>query len=188
VNRAPRAGTVSSPVRCSITWIPALNSRECAGPSRQIRCRQCSVSRYPPPSPQPAPGGGAHSAHPADLIRIADALWPVFAETAPERKAELTNSLLSLAGLEPILDPTGHLAWRTRNSDALHGLHASVLLTILASAQVLGWDRLGTCNAEDCVDVYFDDGRRAPRIYCTTKCLNRTRIRAFRARTSHPPV
>jgi hypothetical protein len=134
------------------------------------------------PYPNLEPFPFAYKPHRQDLIRIADELWPIFSEAEHDRKAALVNDLLSGVSLEPRIDLSGSLAWQTRDSGTLDSLYASVLLTILQSTQILGWDRLGTCNAKDCVDVYLDDTGRAPRKYCSTTCLNRTRIRAFRAR------
>ena len=48
--------------------------------------------------------------------------------------------------------------------------------------QAHGWERIGTCIGRDCVDVYIDQHGRSPRRYCSVTCLNRGKVRAYRAR------
>jgi predicted RNA-binding Zn ribbon-like protein len=43
-------------------------------------------------------------------------------------------------------------------------------------------DRLRVCAADDCHDVLADLSKNRSRLYCSTGCLNRTNVAAFRAR------
>lgn len=43
-------------------------------------------------------------------------------------------------------------------------------------------DRLGICDATDCDDVLVDLSKNRSRRYCSTACLNRVNVAAFRAR------
>ena len=43
-------------------------------------------------------------------------------------------------------------------------------------------ERLRTCEADDCADVYVDLSRNRSRRYCSTSCGNRMNVAAFRAR------
>jgi predicted RNA-binding Zn ribbon-like protein len=43
-------------------------------------------------------------------------------------------------------------------------------------------ERLRTCEADDCADVYVDLSRNRSRRYCDTSCGNRMNVAAFRAR------
>ena len=43
-------------------------------------------------------------------------------------------------------------------------------------------DRLRVCAAEDCHRVLADLSKNRSRLYCSTACLNRTNVAAFRAR------
>jgi predicted RNA-binding Zn ribbon-like protein len=43
-------------------------------------------------------------------------------------------------------------------------------------------DRLRVCGAADCGDVLVDLSKNRSRRYCSTACLNRTNVAAFRAR------
>jgi predicted RNA-binding Zn ribbon-like protein len=46
-------------------------------------------------------------------------------------------------------------------------------------------DRLLVCDAEGCEDVLVDLSKNGSRRYCSTSCLNRTNVAAFRARRAH---
>ena len=43
-------------------------------------------------------------------------------------------------------------------------------------------DRLRVCDASDCADVLVDLSKNRSRRYCSSACLNRTNVAAFRAR------
>ncbi|WP_159441853.1 CGNR zinc finger domain-containing protein [Williamsia sterculiae] len=109
----------------------------------------------------------------------ADEVWEVF--DAPDR-AERLNALLARTRLQPRLTLAGDLRWHSPARSVAGILLARFTATTLDAVRLVGWDRLGVCGAADCVDVFIDDGGRAHRRYCSTTCLNRTRVRDHRAR------
>ncbi len=143
-------------------------------------------------SGQPYPGltGGEHPAAAsqlgaAALAAIASALWPVFAATGMAQKAAALNRLLRDADLTPGVTPDGQLSWTTGHRAAARVLTAGCAVALLGAVEPAGWQRLGTCAASDCADVYIDRRGRTPRRYCSDTCLNRARVRAYRKR--HKP-
>jgi hypothetical protein len=116
-----------------------------------------------------------------ELIGLADQLWPIFgADTLTERTAAL-DALLTTARLTPSITDEAQLQWRTNHTAAAKLVAAGSATALLTVVHSDGWHRLGVCAGTDCVDVHLDRYRR-PRRYCSTTCLNRARIRAYRAR------
>lgn len=119
---------------------------------------------------------------PGELAAQADRWWPVFAEPSPERRTSLLNAELDAARLSPALTETGDLQWLTGHESPSQILAAGCASALLAAVTRFGWDRLGVCAGADCVDAYIDQQSRTRRIYCSPTCLNRARVRAYRAR------
>jgi predicted RNA-binding Zn ribbon-like protein len=44
------------------------------------------------------------------------------------------------------------------------------------------WEYIGVCEASQCDRVFLDDTRNQSRRFCTTRCQNRVKVRAFRSR------
>ena len=44
------------------------------------------------------------------------------------------------------------------------------------------WEYIGVCEASKCDRVFLDDTRNQSRRFCTTRCQNRVKVRAFRSR------
>jgi len=117
-------------------------------------------------------------------VRLAERLWTVFAANVGERVAEL-NALLHDSALTPEVDLDGRQYWATMHSDPDRRLAAGCTTALLGAVQTHGWDRLGICDGIDCVDIYIDQQGRTKRRYCSTTCLNRARVRQYRARHRH---
>lgn len=115
--------------------------------------------------------------------RLAEALWPVFAVATTGAVAAL-DALLDAAALSPRIDADGELAWNTSTETPTGHLFAACAACLLEVVSSYGWARLGTCSGHDCADVYVDSARRAPRRFCSTTCLNRSKVRALRSRAS----
>jgi hypothetical protein len=128
-------------------------------------------------APPPAAGLGSE-----ELTALADRCWPVFAEPAPALRAALLNDELTAARLSPVATTGGDLLWLTGHSSSLYVLAAGCASALLAAVTRFGWDRLGICACADCVDVFIDQRGRTRRLYCSPTCLNRARVRAYRAR------
>ena len=116
-----------------------------------------------------------------DLVALADRLWPVFAAPSSEDKAGALNELLAHSGLVPIVDPDAQIRWSTPHRAWADILTAGCAISLFDVVRTGGWQGVGACDGQDCVDVYLDTSGRSRR-YCSTTCLNRARIRAYRAR------
>jgi CGNR zinc finger len=121
----------------------------------------------------------------ADLQRVADQLFPVFAASGATDRARRVTDLLRRSGVRPALaGDGGHIqaSWLvSRQRDALLAAAAVSLHGHLVE-QVS--DRLGTCGADDCADVYVDTSPAAHRRFCSVTCQNRARVALFRRRRS----
>jgi CGNR zinc finger len=117
-----------------------------------------------------------------ELTALADRCWPVFAEPAPTLRAGLLNDELAAARLSPVTSAGGDLEWLTGHVSSLQVLAAGCACALLTAVTRFGWDRLGICAGVDCADVYIDQRGRTRRLYCSPTCLNRARVRAYRAR------
>ena len=116
-----------------------------------------------------------------DLAIVADRLWQVFAGTDQKRASSL-NALIKTTALSPRTDEEGELRWTTARRSGWERLLAACTATLLTTVTSIGWDRFGICAGDRCQDVYADLDGRGSRRYCSTTCLNRARVRAYRQR------
>lgn len=113
------------------------------------------------------------------LVAAAGAIHPLFAAGASARQR--VNELLRSLRPTPVAAADG-LRWAVDDP-------ADLLPTALATT-VLAWllrhdpDRLGTCGATNCVDVYADSSPAGRRRFCSTTCLNRHKVAAHRRRAA----
>lgn len=115
------------------------------------------------------------------LSGVADRLWPLFASLDPRERTAVINDLLVRSRLAPYLDDEARTRWSTSLSAPDEVLGAGCVTTLMEVVAHGGWRRIGTCEGQDCRDAHLDlPGRR--RRYCSSTCLNRARIRAYRAR------
>ncbi len=117
-----------------------------------------------------------------DLIFIAHRLWLLFAAVGEAERAALLNGLLADAELSPQVNERGELVWVTVRTGSEQLLLAGCVAALMAVTQERSWRPLGICAGDDCVDVYVDEAGRGARRYCSATCLNRARVRAYRAR------
>jgi predicted RNA-binding Zn ribbon-like protein len=116
-----------------------------------------------------------------ELVDVADRLWPLFAAPAADGKADVLNRLVDHCRLTPTVGDDARIRWATPLTSPTGMLTAGCVATLLDVITTGDFDTLGTCDLEDCVDVRLEtSGRR--RRYCSTTCLNRARVRAYRAR------
>lgn len=132
---------------------------------------------------QPALAGRATATEKAQL---AERLWHVFAGPVLQSQIDALDALIDHSRLAPHIDTQGCLAWSTAHSSAVDQLRAACTVCLIEAITAHGWGRLGTCDGRNCVDVYLDVARRAPRRYCSPTCLNRAKVRAFRSRLAAP--
>lgn len=121
----------------------------------------------------------------AALVRVADALHPVFAASEPAERVRLASGLLTKSRAQPALALRAdgiEATWRVRrDDDAVLAAAATALRSQLADHEP---ERLGLCASGGCADVFVDVSPRAHRRFCSVTCQNRERVAAFRRRRS----
>jgi predicted RNA-binding Zn ribbon-like protein len=129
------------------------------------------------------PARGRSTATDAELRRVADLTYPVFAAADDAERAEALNALLGRAGVRPALDASGarlRAGWLVEaQGETLLAAAATALLEQLSTH---GPDRLGTCEGRRCADVFVDSSPAGHRRFCSLTCQNRARVAAFRRR------
>jgi len=101
----------------------------------------------------------------------------------------LARRLNPLLGREPValrVEPDGdRLAlWIEAPPDAalIERLAVACAAGLIALAQQHGPERLRSCAAEPCRDVFVDTSRNKSRRFCSDRCANRYNVAAFRER------
>ena len=117
-------------------------------------------------------------AAPSELVALANDLHQVFAE--PDQAAELLNRLADQHRLSHRLASDGRLIWMRHPTSSRTATAATAALIDFIDRN--NSDRLGTCNAHACVDVYIDASQAQTRSYCSDQCHSRTRVARWRAR------
>jgi CGNR zinc finger len=120
------------------------------------------------------------------LTNMADALWEVFAARTPADGANLLGDLLVRAVVSPRITAGAALVWHSPLEAPEERFAAAAATKVLTTVYSYGWSRIGVCAATDCADVFIDESSRSGRRYCSSGCLNRSRVRDFRARSSVP--
>lgn len=122
----------------------------------------------------------------ADVVPEVRAVFESAATGDTERAADLTNALLTRTGARPQLNQAPDGSWHLHfhgPTDSLGPGWAAGLAAGLTMA--LGVDeigRLGVCSADRCDRVYVDNSRNGTRQFCSTRCQNRVKAAAHRAR------
>ena len=121
----------------------------------------------------------------AALERFADQLFPVFAANGAAERARLVTDLMTRLRIQPALGVAGgriRPTWLvTRARDVLLAAAAVTLHRQLVEHDP---ERLGTCAAARCGDVFVDASPGAHRRFCSVTCQNRERVASFRRRKS----
>jgi predicted RNA-binding Zn ribbon-like protein len=130
-------------------------------------------------------GRSAGAVRDADLRRCADLLYPVFATTDSAERAGALADLLARTGIRPTARADGsgiEAGWIVGSNR--HVVLASAAIALHAQLTGQEPDRLGTCSAVRCADVFVDASPAGHRRFCSITCQNRTRVAAFRRRKS----
>jgi predicted RNA-binding Zn ribbon-like protein len=120
----------------------------------------------------------------AALVEVADQIYPVFAAATPTQRVRRTARLLNESGVRPTLTAAAdgvRAAWTVDHAG--DALLAAAAVTLRQHLEDRDGERLGTCAAIRCADVYVDASPVGQRRYCSITCQNRTRVAAFRRRT-----
>jgi predicted RNA-binding Zn ribbon-like protein len=119
----------------------------------------------------------------ADLRRVADALYPVFATTEITERATLVTDLLAAVGVRPALHAVAGVIQPTwLIPDPRDAVLAAAVTALHGQLGERGADRLGTCAGHRCADAYIDVSPAGDRRFCSVTCQTRTRVAAFRRR------
>lgn len=122
------------------------------------------------------------------FVLLAQRLHQVAVDVADghlDRAAEAVNVLLAEHSAHP------HLAKEDGRWQLHHHPPDAELIpmwTAIAAdafARLIGSDlvhRVGQCSADDCARLYFDRSKNGVRRFCSTRCQNRVKAAAFRAR------
>lgn len=122
----------------------------------------------------------------ADARALRERLREVFT-AEPERATEILNTLLDESGAHPFLTnhegEPWHLHFVSQDAslkDWLTAYTAMGLATVIAEE---GFERLKTCSADSCNDVFVDQSKNRSRRFCSAEvCGNRASVAAYRRR------
>lgn len=126
-----------------------------------------------------------------ELIQLARDLRSVFellADGRPDRAAMQVNVLLSRYQAAPQLaqhdGEPWHLHFHSQAKEAGQAV-ARGAMCVIALAVVVGspgGTRLGVCGAANCDRAFIDTSKNGSRRFCSSNCMSRTKVAAFRAR------
>ncbi|WP_143044221.1 CGNR zinc finger domain-containing protein [Nonomuraea jiangxiensis] len=150
----------------------AVRPRAAAGEQEMPYPDAADVLVWPGRLPIPAVG---------DLVAAANAAFRVFSSAHDSRAFEELNGLLRSARPSPVATESG-LCWMVdAPGEVLPAALGTCLLEWLMNHEQA---RLGTCHASKCVDVYTDASPAGQRRFCSSTCLNRHKVAAYRQRSS----
>jgi len=126
-----------------------------------------------------------------ELICLAADLRSVFelmAQGRQDRAAALVNTMLARYQAAPQLaqhdGEPWHLHFHSQAKEAGQ-VAARGAMCVIALAVVIGSPggaRLGLCSAANCDSAFIDTSKNGSRRFCSSSCLSRTKVAAFRAR------
>lgn len=117
----------------------------------------------------------------AELVETANAIFQVFSSARDGHCLAELNRLLRAARPLPEVTESG-VRWMVEaKRDVLTAALATCLMTWLVDHDQA---RLGTCQASKCLDVYADNSPAGRRRFCSSTCLSRHKVSAYRERSS----
>lgn len=121
-----------------------------------------------------------------DVVPDVRAVFESAAAGDTERAARITNTLLTRTAARPQLNQSADGGWHLHFHGPTDSLGPGWVAGLAAGlTMALGVDeigRLGVCSAERCDRVYVDSSRNGTRQFCSTRCQNRVKAAAHRAR------
>lgn len=123
----------------------------------------------------------------AAVVALRERVQAVFASDDLDAAVELVNALLRGAGTLPQLaEHDGealHVHYAPTSAAIAHRLGAEAGMALALVLLDSGLERLKSCAAPDCADVFVDASRNRSRRYCDDRtCGNRLHVAAYRAR------
>lgn len=121
------------------------------------------------------------------MRRLSAALREVVEAEDDEMASERMNGLLEDARVTMSLVADAEGAWHIRlaaaaDPDPVSRLATEAALGLALALQHHGRDRLRTCAADPCREVFIDQSRNRSRRFCSERCANRHNVAAFRER------
>jgi predicted RNA-binding Zn ribbon-like protein len=132
-----------------------------------------------------APGWAVSEGDLGPVRAVRERLRSAFDADGEEECARALNELLLSAGARPHV--TNHDGWWHLHyvpSGASLADHLAVVGAMGVASVIghFGFDRLGICAADDCLDVFIDTSRNRSRRYCAESCSSRMNVAAYRNR------
>jgi predicted RNA-binding Zn ribbon-like protein len=121
----------------------------------------------------------------AELHDLRERLRLIFHAADRAEAAARLNDLLEGLDVRPYLtdhDGHWHLHYAPMEVSIGTRLAAGAAAGLALVIAEHGFDRLGTCAADTCKDVFVDMSRNRSRRYCDDNCSSRTNVAAYRAR------
>lgn len=123
-----------------------------------------------------------------DLARVKELrelLRAAFISRDSREAAAIVNQILAECHATPRLstnaDPP-HLHFEPETDRLVDWLAATTAMGMTAVIAENGTERLGTCSADDCRDVFIDTSRNRSRRHCSDGCRTRANVAAYRRR------
>lgn len=61
-------------------------------------------------------------------------------------------------------------------------VRSAVAIALAQTIESLGFDRLRSCEADPCRDLFIDTSKKGARRFCSARCASRTHVATFRSR------
>jgi predicted RNA-binding Zn ribbon-like protein len=109
----------------------------------------------------------------------------VFEAADESSAAKVINDLIRDAKTSPYLtdhDGHWHMHYTSMNAPIADRIGAICGMVLAAVVERYGIERLGTCAADNCGDVFIDTSRNRSKRFCDDTCSSRTNVAAYRAR------
>jgi predicted RNA-binding Zn ribbon-like protein len=126
---------------------------------------------------------------PADLAEVRTVRGQVrrlFTAASISEAANALNQLLRDAKVNMAVARergAAQIEWTVDTSLPLaEALRSAVAVSVAHLATTHGFERLRTCGADPCADVFLDDSKRGEQRFCSPRCATRVRVAAHRAR------
>ncbi|WP_283134043.1 CGNR zinc finger domain-containing protein [Rhizohabitans arisaemae] len=138
----------------------------------------------------------ARRASRADLDSLRDLraeLRAIFESVAAKDAAdavERLNTLLILHPIYPQISTNDNKRWHLHLTEVGRVADQYTVGAVMGLATVVtdrGIDRLGTCLATPCRNIYLDTSSNRSRRYCSGRCASRANVAAYRARKRANP-
>ena len=113
-------------------------------------------------------------------------LREVFLTDDEGRAITRLNDLLRDVGAAPFITTHDgepwHVHYSSPDAPIAHRIASGAAMGLATVITEQGFDRLGVCRADSCLDVYVDTSKNKSRRYCDSTCSTKVHVAAHRAR------